>query len=107
MGTRSSVEIFDLDSRTSRVIWQTDALFEAPNWSPCGRYLLLNSEGRIYRLMLQEEPVVIEAVETSFAVQCNNDHGISPDGSRIAISDKTEFGKSAIYVLPAMGGEPR
>ena len=107
MGTRSSVEIFDLDSRTSRVIWQTDALFEAPNWSPCGLYLLLNSEGRIYRLMLQEEPVALEAVETSFAVQCNNDHGISPDGSRIAISDKTEFGKSAIYALPAEGGVPQ
>lgn len=103
---RSSVEIFDLGSRTSRVIWQTEALFEAPNWSPCGNYLLLNSEGRIYRLKL-DETAVVEPVDTGFAVECNNDHGISPDGRSMAISDEVEFGKSAIYVLPIDGGTPR
>ena len=36
-------------------------------------------------------------IDTGFARQCNNDHGISPDGKTIVISDKTEFGKSAIY----------
>ena len=46
-------------------------------------------------------------VDTGFAQRCNNDHGISPDGSWIAISDKCEFGKSAIYRLPAAGGTPR
>lgn len=106
MNTRSSLEIFDLGSRTSRMVWQTDVLFEAPNWSPCGRYLLLNSEGRMYRLTLDHDtsPVLLD---TSFAIACNNDHGISPDGSQIAISDKSELGQSAIYVLPSDGGVPR
>nr|CAD6414138.1 tolB protein [Rhizobium sp. Q54] len=103
---RSSVELYDLATRRSRVVWQTEALFEAPNWSPCGRHLMLNSDGRLYRLPLDGDARP-EPVETGFARQCNNDHGISPDGSLIAISDKVEFGQSAIYVLPAGGGEPR
>jgi Tol biopolymer transport system component len=49
----------------------------------------------------------VEKVDTDFAVNCNNDHGISPDGTQIVISDKTEFGKSAIYTLAAGGGKPR
>jgi Tol biopolymer transport system component len=103
---RSSVEIFNIRTRQSRLVWQTERLFEAPNWSPDGASLLLNSEGRIYRLLLTQpsDPV---PVDTGFATLCNNDHGISPDGMRIAISDKVEFGKSAIYVLTAAGGEPR
>ena len=103
---RSSVEIFDLAARQHRVVWQTEALFEAPNWSPCGRYLLLNSDGLMYRLAV-DGGMGPEPLDTGFARQCNNDHGISPDGSLIAISDKAEFAKSAIYVLPATGGEPR
>jgi Tol biopolymer transport system component len=102
---RSSIEIFDLKSRSARVVWQTDALFEAPNWSPDGRFLMLNSEGRMVRLALDgmAEP---QPVATGFATQCNNDHGISPDGRHLAISDKCQFGKSAIYVLPIEGGTP-
>lgn len=106
MASRSSVEIFNIRTRVMRVVWQTEALFEAPNWSPDGRYLMLNSEGLIYRLSPEggDGP---EPVDTGFARQCNNDHGISPDGSLIAISDKVELGKSAIYVLSAGGGVPR
>jgi Tol biopolymer transport system component len=103
---RSSIEIYDLRTRESQIVWQTEALFEAPNWSPCGRYLLLNSEGRMYRLMLDGQPLP-ELLETGFATRCNNDHGLSPDGEWMAVSDKVEFGKSAIYILPAAGGDPR
>ena len=106
MALRSSVEIFNIRTRRSRIVWQTEALFEAPNWSPDGQYLLLNSEGRMHRLSPAGDGGP-EPVDTGFAAQCNNDHGISPDGSLIAISDKVEFGKSAIYVLPAAGGEPK
>ncbi|CAD7033877.1 tolB protein [Pseudorhizobium halotolerans] len=91
---RSSIETFDLATRQSRVVWQTEALLEAPNWSPCGRYLLLNSEGLIYRLPI-DGSMRPELVDTGFAQQCNNDHGISADGSLIAISDKAEYGQSA------------
>lgn len=103
---RSSVEIFNIRTRQNRVIWQTSELFEAPNWSPDGSYLLLNSNGLLYRLSLGGE-AVLTPVDTGFARECNNDHGISLDGSLYAISDKVEFGKSAIYLVPSQGGTPR
>lgn len=103
---RSSVEIFNIRTRENRVVWQTPELFEAPNWSPDGTYLLLNSEGLLYRLSLDGDATV-EKVDTGFASACNNDHGISPDGAFYAISDKVEFNKSAIYLMPSAGGPPK
>ncbi len=103
---RSSVEIFNIRTRQNRVVWQTPELFEAPNWSPDGAYLLLNSEGSLFRLSLAGDAAP-SRLHTGFANQCNNDHGISPDGSMVAISDKVEFGKTAIYLLPSAGGDPK
>ncbi|MBY5755401.1 TolB family protein [Rhizobium leguminosarum] len=102
---RSSVEIYNVRTGSAREVWQTDRLVEAPNFSPDGSYLLLNGDGMLYRLPLDGGEVV--KVDTGFAVNCNNDHGVSPDGTKIVISDKTEFGKSAIYILPIEGGTPR
>jgi Tol biopolymer transport system component len=103
---RSSIEIYDLKTRSPRVVWQSEDLFEAPNWSPDGTWLMLNSNGRMVRLSLEQDAAP-QVIDTGFALQCNNDHGISPDGRHIAISDKCEFGKSAIYILPVEGGTPR
>ncbi|TCU29715.1 TolB family protein [Rhizobium laguerreae] len=102
---RSSVEIYNVRTGRACEVWQTDRLVEAPNFSPDGSYLLLNGDGLLYRLPLDGGEVV--KVDTGFAVNCNNDHGISPDGTEIVISDKTEFGKSAIYILPIEGGTPQ
>lgn len=67
--------------------------------------MIVNGDGRLYRLPLDGRPP--EPIDTGFAVRCNNDHGPSPDGRFLAITDKSEFGKSAIYLLPAEGGAPR
>ncbi|MFA7414725.1 MAG: hypothetical protein WC048_09585 [Rhizobium sp.] len=103
---RSSVEIYNIVSRAHRVVWQTDQLVEAPNWSPDGAFLIVNGDGLLYRLPVDRgaEP---QRVDTGFATRCNNDHGISPDGKWLVVSDKSEHGKSCIYILPAEGGEPR
>ena len=102
---RSSVEIHDIETGETRIVWQTDRLVEAPNFSRDGRFLVINGDGRLYRLAVEGgEPVQID---TDFATRCNNDHGLSPDGRWLAISDKVAFGKSAIYILPAQGGVPR
>ncbi|TCU39888.1 TolB family protein [Rhizobium azibense] len=103
---RSSVEIYNIRTGESRVVVQTEKLIEAPNFSPDGVYMLLNGDGLLYRLR-PDGTGGLQQVDTDFATQCNNDHGISPDGTQIVISDKTEFGKSAIYILPAAGGTPR
>lgn len=101
----STLETITIGSKDRRAIYTSTNLIEAPNWSPDGGLLLFNSKGRIYRL-----PAVggmPEPVETGFATRCNNDHGLSPDGKLLAVSDHSEARHSLIYILPASGGTPR
>ncbi|MFN7091407.1 MAG: hypothetical protein ACK4P4_12705 [Allorhizobium sp.] len=104
---RSSVEIYDMTTRECEVVWQTDDLVEAPNWSRDGEFLVINGEGLLYALPLDEDDPEPELIDTGFAVRLNNDHGISPDGASIAFSDHTLFGKSCIYLLGDGDKEPR
>jgi len=46
-------------------------------------------------------------IDTGLHNKLNNDHGISPDGTTLAISDKVEDGESCIYTLPITGGTPK
>ncbi|HMQ57854.1 MAG TPA: hypothetical protein PKE65_04845 [Rhizobiaceae bacterium] len=103
---RSSVELFSLDSGETTVVHRTDRLVEAPNWTPDGAALIINGDGRMFRIDLAA-PDTLQEIDTGFATGCNNDHGLSPDGGMLAISDRTETGKSCIYMLPAGGGAPR
>ncbi len=103
---RSELAIFDITTGAVSTVLHTDRLIEAPNWTRDGAALIVNSDGRLFRVAL-EGKVRLDAINTGFAVRNNNDHGLSPDGSQLAISDHTEFGKSCIYTLPTTGGTPR
>lgn len=95
----SHVTVLALEGKAKKVIYSAPKLFEAPNWSPDGKYLLLNSEGKLWRLPLAGgEP---EQVPTGNVTGINNDHGISPDGKQLVIS------AGHMYILPAAGGQPR
>jgi hypothetical protein len=95
----SRITILTLDGTSKNVLLTTPRHFEAPNWSPDGNYLLLNSEGKLWRLMVGGgEPTL---VDTGTVQRINNDHGISPDGKTFAIS------AGPIYLLPSVGGIPR
>ncbi len=116
---RSSLETITIASGDRRSVYHTNDLIEAPNWTPDGGALYFNGGGRIYRLLLgpsfwgggrvdidkiKDRP---ELIDTGFAVKCNNDHGLSPDGSTLVISDQTKDNHSRIYTLPATGGTPK
>lgn len=101
---RSFLEIYDLASGSARTLLATDRHIEAPNWDPSGETLLVNAEGRLFRVPLAEP--VLNAVDTGIAQRLNNDHGISPDGQRIVISSHHEGHGSQIYMIPATGGDP-
>ena len=87
------------------VIYEKAGRFEAPNWMPDGKKLLFNMDGSLFKI-----PVTggaIEKLNTDFADNCNNDHGISFDGKLLAISHSPKGSGSKVYVLPLAGGVPK
>jgi len=102
----SSLETISIASTDRHVEYTTAAHFEAPNWSRDGKFLIFNQDGTLRRLALDgSQPTIIP---TSPQIQCNNDHGISPDGRFLALSDSSsDDHKSRVYVVPITGGTPR
>jgi TolB protein len=101
----SSLETVAIASTDRRVAYVAPAHFEAPNWSRDGNYFVFNQDGGLYRLSVSGgEP---ERIPTGSAMKCNNDHGISPDGTMLAISDSSQTGNSMVYTVPISGGSPR
>ncbi|MEM7380096.1 MAG: transporter [Bacteroidota bacterium] len=105
----SKLEIYDVSTGTREIIYEEKGHFEAPNWSTDGNYLIFNQEGLLYKLPLQNPKK--ELIPTGQADRCNNDHGISPDGKTLAISNNDRIegvsgGTSRIYTAPIEGGEP-
>jgi Tol biopolymer transport system component len=103
---QSTLEFISVASKDRRVVYHTSDHIEAPNWSRDGNWLLFNSKGRLWKTPVAGgEP---QAIDTGFATRCNNDHGISPDGMQLVISDQSQGDRrSRIYVLPIVGGAPR
>ncbi len=101
----SVLETQAIASTDRRVCHVTPTHIEAPNWLPDGSGLVVNSGGRMYQI-----PVAggtLAPIDTGFAIRCNNDHGISPDGTQLVVSDQSqEQGQSLIYILPLAGGTP-
>jgi TolB protein len=102
----SSMEIIDVGSLDRKAIYVSEGRFEAPNWMPDGKRLLFNRKGRIETISVQGGETLV--LDTGFAVQCNNDHGISPDTKELVISDNSEEEhESRVYLLPIGGGVPK
>jgi TolB protein len=102
----STLETITVASKDRHVVYSIPGHFEAPNWTRDGAAFLFNEDGRIQRLPIVG--VQPQTIDTGFAVRCNNDHGISPDGKTLAISDQSQGDhQSIIYLLPITGGTPR
>ncbi|BBI32301.1 TolB family protein [Cohnella abietis] len=101
----STLETVDVQTGERKVLAQFDYLIEAPNWTSDGKRLIYNSLGRIYSFDL--DTLKSTVIDSGYATHCNNDHVLSPDNKRIAVSHHTqEDGQSRIYVLPLEGGRP-
>ena len=101
----SRLEILDVPSGRRRILYSTDSVIEAPNWTRDGKALIYNSAGRLYRLDLQS--LTHQIIDTGDVVRNNNDHVLSFDGSMLAISSHagTE-NHSMVYTVPLQGGQP-
>ena len=103
----SKVTIYDVAARSAKVVLEADAVWEAPNWSRDGRFLLSNSDGKLYRIPVDGASAP-ELVGLDASLRCNNDHDFSPDGKLIAISASSPSSQqSQIYVANANGSNHR
>jgi TolB protein len=108
MAKRDSISILetvDVHTGVRSILREFDYVIEAPNWTRDGRYLVYNSQGRMYTYELATGE--IHEMDTGFAIDCNNDHVLSPDNTQIAVSHFTyEDAVSRIYIVPFDGGSP-
>jgi TolB protein len=101
----STLETITVSSTDRRVVRVFPGRVEAPNWSRDGASLLFNGNGRLQKIAVEGGDV--QLIDTDFATRLNNDHGISPDGTLLAISDQSQAERqSLIYTVPIEGGIP-
>src|SRR6478609_6968928 len=101
----STLEVLTISNLDRRIVRQFEGKIEAPNWSRDGASLVYNSGGRIWRIPVAGgEPVQID---TGRFVDDNNDHGLSPDGRQLVVSDQIEPDNlSRIHVVTLDGSAP-
>jgi WD40 repeat protein len=102
----STLETVAVNTTYRQVAYVSPTRFETPNFSGDGKSLLFDQGGLMRKFVLNgnAEPTVIP---TGSRTKLLGDHGVSPDGKMIQISDSSADGTSRIYVVPIEGGEPR
>jgi TolB protein len=102
--TLETIEVGGIQSRT--IVRHFDGKIEAPNWSHDGKSLVYNANGRIWSVPVdgKADPV---AINTGPNVKNNNDHGISPDGTQLVISDQSEPDNFSRILLLPLGGSDK
>jgi Tol biopolymer transport system component len=98
-----NLEILDINSRNSRIIFTTPHSIQAPNWTNDNRSLIFNSNGLLYTYNLQDNS--ISQINSGFADNNNNDHVLSFDGKFLGISHHRDEdnGNSTVYIMPVEG----
>ena len=95
--------------RRSIVAYTADSYFEAPNWSRDGKDLIFDMGGRLMRIPADSPTLETpQPIDTGDTIHCNGSHGLSPDGTLLAITCEMPGSPGArIYLVPSTGGKPR
>ena len=101
----SRMEILDVHTGMREVLFESEHSVQAPNWTVDGRELIYNANGYLYRYDIENGR--ISYLNTGFAINNNNDHVITFDGTQIAISHHVpeDSNQSTIYILPIEGSD--
>jgi Tol biopolymer transport system component len=94
--------IYDFEEGRAFPVLETDMHIEAPNWTPEGDALIVNGDGSLFWVDL-EDPQLGE-IDTGLCIKLNNDHGMTPDGERLIFSDHT-YGEGSVIWTQALGEE--
>jgi TolB protein len=101
----SILEIVEVETGKRTVLKDFHTLIEAPNWLKDGKHLIYNSEGKIYKYNMDTNLSTV--IDSGICDHCNNDHVLSPDHTKLAVSHHTyEDGMSRVYIFPIEGGTP-
>ena len=102
---KSYLNVIDVETGEVSVLHVYEKIIEAPNWNKKNNCLYFNSEGHIYKY----DPVsdTDELIDTDVCDDCNNDHVLSPDCTKIAVSHNTnhDWMQCQIYICPIEGGK--
>ena len=98
----SDLELLDVATGRRKVVEHVADSIQAPNWTPDGRALVVNRNGRMYRFDLAQGRT--DPIDTGAQIANNNDHALSFDGRMLGLSSGQP---SRVYVVPVTGGEPR
>ncbi|GAA4677335.1 TolB family protein [Frondihabitans cladoniiphilus] len=106
-GQHCRVLIVDATTGATEVVFDSEeTLVEAPNWSPDGRFLVLNGDGLLWRLAVDRRDARTEALEPIAmhgVPEINNDHVLAPDSRSVFVSGKDGH----LYEVPWAGGPGR
>lgn len=108
--TTSYIQTVDIKTGKIDTVLVAKGDYEAPNWHP-NNYLVVNFRGKMYRLSLATK--ALTEINTGSLNRLMDDHGISPDGKWLAITNTDSLNmqqrifKFSVYIVPAEGGQPR
>ena len=99
----SRLEVMEVATGHRKVLYSSAHSIQAPNWTTDGEKLIYNSKGHLYNYHLASN--IISPLNTGFAIDNNNDHVLSFDGTMLGIShhNAADNRASTIYYLPAGG----
>jgi len=97
----SDVELLDVDTGARRIVHHVSDSMQAPNWTPDGKRLIVNRNGRIYSIDLATR--LAAGIDTGSMTRNNNDHALSFDGKMLGLSGGQP---STVWTVPAGGGTP-
>ncbi|TGE85862.1 hypothetical protein C9418_24975 [Rhizobium sp. SEMIA 4032] len=100
-GQVSQLVVSSRDGRDIKVVCETTDLIETPNWTPDGKWLVYNGDGRLFKISPDGE-VGPSRVNTTPIEDLNNDHVLSPDGGSAFISANDGH----LYKVSIDGGVP-
>lgn len=101
---KSSLMLLNVETGEETLLREFDYLIEAPQFRSDSE-LLYNSRGLIYSFRLTDR--TYKAVDTGYCTCCNNDHVLSPDRTRLAVSHFTkEDTSSRIYIINLLKKAP-
>lgn len=106
------LEVLNVHTGQLAIVHSSPEQFEAPNWLPDHKTLLINvsgpgtNKGLLKRFDLTTG--TIADFDTGFARRNNNDHVLSFDGKQIGLSHHAaeDGGRSVVYRMPLAGGAP-